>query len=180
MNVKKTELLDCLIFEPFVFEDDRGVFIEQWNIRAFRQQTGTSVSFVQANKSRSKAGVLRGIHYQHAKPQGKLVQVLRGDVDDVVVDLRRSSETYGKHQIFHLSEEKPTLIWIPPGFGHGFLAKSNDVEFQYWVTDYYNPGDEFTIAWNDSFLNIPWAVKSPILSSKDQSGLGFHEAPHFD
>ena len=180
MNIKKTELADCLIFEPFVFEDGRGTFIEQWNVNTFRLETSTLWSFVQANKSTSKAGVLRGIHYQYAKPQGKLVQVLRGEVDDVVVDLRRSSETYGQHQLFNLSGDKPALIWIPPGCGHGFLAKSNDVEFQYWVTDFYNPGDEFTIAWNDSFLSIPWAIDSPILSSKDQSGLSFHEAPHFD
>lgn len=180
MNVKKTELIGCLIFEPFVFEDDRGSFIEQWNVETFRSATNTMFSFVQANKSTSKCGVLRGLHYQHAKPQGKLVQVLRGEADDVVVDLRRSSETYGQHQIFHLSGDLLELIWIPPGFAHGFLAKSDCVQFQYWVTDFYNPTDEFTIAWNDSFLNIPWAINSPIVSLKDQKGLNFHEAPHFD
>ena len=171
MKTLATELPGVLLIEPQVFGDDRGFFYESWNARAF-EAAGVPVTFVQDNHSRSAANVLRGLHYQLRRPQGKLVRVIAGEVFDVVVDLRRSSPSFGKWTGLRLSAQDKHILWIPPGFAHGFLVTSDSAELLYKATDYWVPEDERTIAWNDSDLAIDWPLQSqPVLSAKDARGV---------
>jgi len=171
MQAIPTAIPDVLIIEPKVFGDTRGFFFESYNERAFVQATGLQLSFVQDNHSRSAQGVLRGLHYQIRQPQGKLVRVVRGSVFDVAVDLRKSSPTFGKWVGVELSEDNHRQLWVPPGFGHGFLVTSASADFLYKTTDYYAPEHERCIAWDDSAIGIRWPLEgAPQLSAKDQAG----------
>ena len=167
MNVIKTKLKDCVIIEPKVFGDKRGFFLETYQAARYNQEAGIDLAFVQDNHSRSSKAVLRGLHYQKIKPQGKLVRVVKGEVYDVAVDIRKGSQTFGQWESVILSEENKTQFWIPPGFAHGFLVLSDIADFEYKCTDYYDPSDEGSISWNDPDLNIPWPLTDPILSNKD-------------
>ncbi len=180
-KVSKTPLEDVLLLMPEVYEDDRGFFMESFNERLFDNATGLNIRFVQDNFSRSKKGVLRGIHYQVKKPQGKLVRVSYGEVFDVAVDLRTSSKNYGKWAGFNLSSSNNNQLWIPPGFGHGFFVLSDYADFQYKTTEYYFQEYERTIKWNDTDLKIDWqtSVIKPILNSKDINGSNFKDAEVF-
>jgi len=176
MKASATELPGVLVLEPQVFGDSRGFFYESWNARAF-EAAGLAATFVQDNHSRSTGNVLRGLHYQIRRPQGKLVRVIAGEVFDVVVDLRRSSPAFGKWKGLHLSAQNKSMLWIPPGFAHGFLVTSDAAEFLYKTTDYWVPEDERTIAWNDPDLAIAWPLRSqPVLSAKDAKGVPFARA----
>ena len=178
MKVIETPIPDLLVLEPRVFGDSRGFFLESWNERTFREATGVSLPFVQDNHSRSARGVLRGLHYQLRQPQGKLVRVVRGSVFDVAVDLRRSSSTFGRWYGTELSEDNHRQLWIPPGFGHGFLVTSESADFLYKATDYYAPEHERCVLWNDPALGISWPIEglTPLLSEKDRLGLPLSEA----
>jgi dTDP-4-dehydrorhamnose 3,5-epimerase len=168
VRVIRTEIPDVLILEPKVFGDARGFFLESYNKRAFGEATGLDVEFVQDNHSASKRGVLRGLHYQIRQPQGKLVRVTAGEVFDVTVDLRRSSPTFGRSVTFNLDAASRRMAWIPPGFAHGFLVLSEEVEFLYKTTDYYAPEHERTLLWSDPALGIQWPLQGrPTLSAKD-------------
>ena len=181
MNVIKTEIQDVLIIEPQVFGDERGFFMENWNYIAFNDAVGREVNFVQDNHSRSAKGVLRGLHYQTQYPQGKLVRVVAGEVFDVAVDLRKSSETFGEWVGCHLSAENKRQFWIPEGFAHGFLVLSDVAEFLYKTTDYYAPKHEQCIRWDDPDLGIEWPMKEGVLlSPKDAVGGMFKSAVCFD
>ncbi len=180
MQVTPAAIPDVLIIEPKVFGDARGFFFESYNERAFAQSTGLRLNFVQDNHSRSARGVLRGLHYQIRQPQGKLVRVVRGSVFDVVVDLRRSSPTFGQWVGVELSEENHRQLWVPPGFGHGFLVTSESADFLYKATDYYAPEHERCILWNDPAIGIQWPVEgAPQLSGKDQQGKLLAQAETF-
>jgi dTDP-4-dehydrorhamnose 3,5-epimerase len=178
MRVIQTAIPGLLIIEPRVFEDARGFFFESYNRRVFRQLAGCDPDFVQDNHSRSAHNVLRGLHYQIRQPQGKLVRVVAGEVFDVVVDIRRSSPTFGHWDGAVLSAENKRMLWIPEGFAHGFVVRSEHAEFQYKTTDYWAPEHERTILWNDPELAIDWQLggKTPLLSGKDQAGKLFREA----
>jgi dTDP-4-dehydrorhamnose 3,5-epimerase len=169
MLIQKTKLQDCIIVEPKVFGDDRGFFLENFNKQRYLEEAGISEEFVQDNHSRSSTGVLRGLHFQRTKPQGKLVRVIRGSVFDVAVDIRKDSATFGQWIGIELSEENKKQVWIPPGFAHGFLALSDITEFEYKCTEYYDPEDEGAILWSDPVLNISWPITEPILSARDAS-----------
>jgi dTDP-4-dehydrorhamnose 3,5-epimerase len=180
MNVLSTDIPDVLILEPRVFGDERGFFYESFNERLFRETTGLDVHFVQDNHSRSARGVLRGLHYQIRKPQGKLVRCVYGEVFDVAVDMRSLSPTFGHWVGVHLSAENKRQLWIPEGFAHGFLVLSETAEFLYKTTDYYAPEHERTLLWDDPTLNISWPFEQhPILSSKDQAGKSLKESEVF-
>ena len=180
MKVVRTGIADVLILEPKVFGDERGFFFEPYNKRVFREATGLDIEFVQDNHSRSKAGVLRGLHYQIRQPQGKLVRVAVGEVFDVAVDLRRSSPTFGKAASFRLDAASKRMAWIPPGFAHGFLVLSEFAEFLYKTTDYYAPEHERTVRWNDPQIGVAWPLHgAPILSAKDAAAPGLAEAELF-
>lgn len=166
---------DILMFAPKVYKDDRGFFLETFN-RQTLINAGINHEFVQDNLSGSMKGTIRGLHYQLQYPQGKLVTVLRGEVFDVAVDLRRSSPFFGQHIGCKLSEKERKFLWIPPGFAHGFLVLSDVAEFFYKVTDYYHPEAERTILWNDKTLNIDWPIETTmqlVLSGKDREGKPF-------
>ena len=167
MNVIKTKLDGCVIIEPKVFGDERGFFLETFQAERYISEAGITLPFVQDNHSRSSKSVLRGLHFQKTKPQGKLVRVVRGQVYDVAVDIRKGSPTYGQWEGLILSEENKTQLWVPPGFAHGFVVLSDTADFEYKCTDYYDPSDEGSILWNDSDLHIPWPIDNPILSNKD-------------
>lgn len=167
MNIIKTKLNDCLIIEPKVFGDERGFFLESFHQQRYEQQTGIRQSFVQDNHSRSAYGVLRGLHFQRTRPQGKLVRVVRGEVFDVAVDIRPQSPTFGQWEAVILSEENKRQFWVPPGFAHGFQVLSDFADFEYKCTDYYAPEDEASLAWNDPELGIDWPIQQPLLSAKD-------------
>jgi len=168
VKVITTALPEVLILEPRVFSDERGYFFESWNSRAFAEATGLSVEFVQDNQSRSRAGVLRGIHYQVVRPQGKLVRAVAGTVLDVAVDLRRSSPRFGRWVAVELSDENQRQMWVPPGFGHGFLARSETATFLYKTTDYWFAEHERTLRWDDPQVGIDWGLSSkPVLAAKD-------------
>lgn len=169
MNVIKTKLDGCLIIEPKVFGDERGFFLETFQAERYISEAGITLPFVQDNHSRSSKSVLRGLHFQKTKPQGKLVRVVRGQVYDVAVDIRKGSPTYGQWEGLILSEENKTQLWVPPGFAHGFVVLSDTADFEYKCTDYYDRSDEGSILWNDPDLDIPWPLDNPILSSKDAS-----------
>jgi dTDP-4-dehydrorhamnose 3,5-epimerase len=177
VNVVATSLPGVLILEPKVFGDDRGFFFESFNQKEFAKATGADAEFVQDNHSRSAKNVLRGLHYQIHHAQGKLVRVISGEVYDVIVDLRRSSPTFGKHVALILSAANKRIVWIPSGFAHGFLVVSEHAEFLYKTTDFWYPEFERTIAYNDPDLAISWPLTSePILSSKDRVGIRFKDA----
>jgi dTDP-4-dehydrorhamnose 3,5-epimerase len=173
MKVTPTALADVLLIEPRVFGDARGFFLESYNRRAFAQ-AGIDVEFVQDNHSRSARGVLRGLHYQIEHAQGKLVRVIMGEVYDVAVDMRRSSPSFGRSIGMRLSAHDKHMLWIPPGFAHGFLVLSETAEFLYKTTDYWYPEFERSLLWNDSALGIAWPVQqAPTLAAKDAAGTPF-------
>ena len=179
MNVIQTALPGVLILEPKVFGDTRGFFYESFNKKTLAP-AGITAEFVQDNHSRSSQGVLRGLHYQIKQPQGKLVRVVAGEVFDVVVDIRKKSATFGKWLGEHLSAENKRMLWVPPGFAHGFLVLSEYAEFLYKTTDYWAPEFERTIMWNDSDLDVAWPIQDePQLSGKDKQGKPFKEAEVF-
>ena len=167
MKITKTKLKDCLIIEPKIFGDNRGFFLETFQVDRYSELANINLTFVQDNYSRSSKGVLRGLHFQKKKPQGKLVRVVRGEVYDVAVDIRRESPTFAHWEGVILSEENKIQFWVPPGFAHGFVVLSDVADFEYKCTDYYDPADEGSILWEDPDLNIPWPVKDPKLSEKD-------------
>lgn len=170
MIVTPTGLPDVKLIEPNVFGDDRGFFMESWNARAFAA-AGIPATFVQDNHSRSRRGVLRGLHYQIDRAQGKLVRCVVGEVFDVVVDLRRSSTSFGRAVGLTLSAGNRRMLWVPPGFAHGFVAVSEVAEFLYKTTDYWYPEHERTLLWNDPALGIDWPLAdAPILTGKDAAG----------
>lgn len=177
MNIVNTALPDVKIIEPRVFGDDRGFFLETWNARAFAEN-GIDENFVQDNHSRSARGVLRGIHYQVESPQGKLVRVTAGAVFDVTVDLRRSSPTFGKWAGVELSAKNFRMLWVPPGFGHGFLTLEDGTDFAYKCTDFYAPALERCVAWDDPDVGIEWPLEgmTPALSAKDKVGAALADA----
>jgi dTDP-4-dehydrorhamnose 3,5-epimerase len=180
MKVTPTAIPDVLLIEPRVFGDERGFYFESFNERMFAEETGIKARFVQDNHSRSAKNVLRGLHYQIKQPQGKLVRVAVGEVFDVVVDLRKSSPTFGKWNGTVLSAENKSMLWIPEGFAHGFLTLSETADFLYKTTNYYFPGDERCVAWNDSTIGIRWPlIGMPILAAKDLAGKQLQEADLF-
>lgn len=180
MHIVRTAIPDVVLIQPSIFGDSRGFFFESFNQRAFNEATGTDHRFVQDNHSRSAKGVLRGLHYQIQQPQGKLVRVVRGAVLDVAVDLRRSSPTFGQWVGEELSEDNHHQLWVPPGFGHGFVVLSDVAEFLYKTTDYYAPAHERCIVWNDPTLAIDWKLaQPPVLSTKDAKGRMLSEAELF-
>ncbi|AEG10744.1 dTDP-4-dehydrorhamnose 3,5-epimerase [Shewanella baltica BA175] len=166
MNVIKTKIKDLLIIEPKVFGDDRGFFYETFQKERYKA-AGIIDDFVQDNRSRSTKGVLRGLHFQKTKPQGKLVTVTEGEVFDVAVDLRPNSETFGQYEAIILTGANKLQFYVPPGFGHGFCVLSDIADFQYKCTDYYDPADESGLLWSDAELNIQWPIDAPLLSEKD-------------
>lgn len=179
MQITPTALPDILLLEPKVFGDDRGFFYESWNERTFAA-AGLSLTFVQDNHSRSKLGVLRGLHYQIEHAQGKLVRAIVGEVFDVAVDMRRSSPTFGQSMHCVLSAANKRMLWIPPGFAHGFLVTSDVAEFVYKTTDYWYPAHERTLLWNDPALRIDWpAGPAPTLAAKDAAGQPLARADTF-
>lgn len=169
MRVTETKLNGCLIIEPESFYDDRGFFLETFNASKYRKLAGIDFDFVQDNHSRSKKNVLRGIHFQKTKQQGKLVRVVRGEVFDVAVDIRKNSSTFGEWISVELSEQNKKQVWIPPGFAHGFLVVSDYADFEYKCTEYYSPEDEGSILWSDPTLGINWPIMNPQLSQKDST-----------
>lgn len=180
VTVTATRLPEVRILEPRVFGDARGFFLESWNQRVFDEAIGQSVHFVQDNHSRSTQGVLRGMHYQLANPQGKLVRVVSGRVFDVAVDMRRDSPRLGQWTGVELSADNHRMLWIPPGFAHGFLVMSESADFLYKATAYYAPQDEHTLAWDDPRVAIQWpleAGRAPQVSAKDQAGARLADAP---
>lgn len=179
MNLITTPIPDLLIFEPKIFGDDRGFFLESFNQKNFQFLTGLAVTFVQDNHSRSSKNVLRGLHYQIQQPQGKLVRVVSGNVFDVAVDLRKSSPTFGQWHGVELSGENHRQFWIPAGFAHGFLVLSETADFLYKTTDYYAPAFERCVIWNDADLGIDWGNTAPLLSEKDKQGLALQNAEVF-
>mgnify|MGYP000870782619 FL=1 len=181
MKVIETAIPGLLILEPKVFGDARGFFMESYNAKAFQDATGLDVNFVQDNHSRSGKGVLRGLHYQVEQAQGKLVRVTRGSVFDAVVDLRKSSPTFGQWAGVELSEENNRQLWIPPGFAHGFLVTSDSADFLYKTTDYYAPQFERSLAWNDPTVGVEWPLAgvAPLLSAKDIAGKPLAECETF-
>ncbi|ESA33015.1 dtdp-4-dehydrorhamnose -epimerase [Leptolyngbya sp. Heron Island J] len=182
MNVIPTDIPDVLIIEPQVFGDERGFFLESFNQKKFSDETGLNHQFVQDNHSRSRQNILRGLHYQMQQVQGKLVRVVLGEIYDVVVDIRRSSDTFGQWVGVTLSAENKRQLWVPPGFAHGFYVLSDSADVLYKTTDYYAPQHERSILWNDADLAIKWPLVSqtPVLSDKDQQAVQFAIAEVFD
>ena len=180
MKITPTELPGVLLLEPRVFADDRGFFFESWNRRAFAT-AGIAVDFVQDNHSRSTRGVLRGLHYQIQHAQGKLVRVSEGEVFDVAVDLRRSHSSFGRSVGMVLSAANRRMLWIPPGFAHGFVVLSESAEFLYKTTDYWYAEHERTLLWSDPALAISWPIAAaPILAAKDAAGRLLADAEVYD
>lgn len=176
MRVIETSLSDAKLLEPRVFGDERGFFFESWNARTFAD-AGLDLHFVQDNHSRSAKGVLRGLHFQREEPQGKLVRVTAGAVYDVIVDLRSASLTFGRWEGFELSSENKRMLWVPPGFAHGFLTLVDGTEFLYKCTEFYNPQLECSLLWDDAEIGISWPDLgvAPILSAKDLAGVPWAE-----
>jgi dTDP-4-dehydrorhamnose 3,5-epimerase len=170
MKVTATELPEVLVIEPKVFGDERGFFMESFNLKAFEEATGCRRTFVQDNHSRSRRGVLRGLHYQLEQPQGKLVRVTKGRVFDVAVDLRRASPRFGQWAGVELSEDNHRQMWVPEGFGHGFVVLSEEADFLYKATDYYHPASERSVRFDDPEINIAWPDAGELaLSDKDRA-----------
>jgi dTDP-4-dehydrorhamnose 3,5-epimerase len=176
MNVRKTDLPGVLLIEPKVLGDARGFFYESFQAARYAQ-AGIRGPFVQDNLSRSVRGTLRGLHFQEPRPQGKLIQVLRGTVYDVAVDVRRGSSTFSRWFGLELTEAQPLQLWIPPGFAHGFCVLSESADFFYKCTAFYAPEAERCIAWNDPRIGIRWPVADPILSAKDREAPRLDDAP---
>ncbi len=180
MKVTPTALADVKLIEPKVFGDERGFFFESWNARALAQ-SGIDATFVQDNHSRSRRGVLRGLHYQIEHPQGKLVRVVAGEVFDAAVDLRRSSPTFGRALGIVLSEANKRMLWVPPGFAHGFLVLSESADFLYKTTDYWYPEHERTLLWNDGAIGLAWPLDgAPTLAPKDGAGVPLERAQTYE
>ena len=182
MNIETTPIEGLVVLRPKVFGDERGFFMETWNAQAFRDAK-LDLNFVQDNHSRSSRGILRGMHFQTEQTQGKLVRVSRGEVFDVAVDLRRSSPTLGKWFGATLSEDNHKMMWVPPGFAHGFYVTSDSADFQYKTTDFYNASAEVCLAWDDPTVGINWPTDSggtPQVSGKDAEGLALGDLPLFD
>lgn len=175
MNVLDTKIDGVKIIEPKVFGDARGFFLETFEKRRYQSLLDIDLDFVQDNHSRSSKNVLRGLHFQKTHPQGKLVRVVRGEVFDVAVDIRRDSATYGQWEGVLLSEENKKQFWIPPGLAHGFVVISDIADFEYKCTDYYNPQHEECLLWNDPAVGIAWPVAQPLLSEKDKLGKLFKD-----
>jgi dTDP-4-dehydrorhamnose 3,5-epimerase len=181
VKVTRTDLPGVLLLEPKVFEDARGAVFESYNRRAFVQATGADVEFVQDNHSHSRKNVLRGLHYQVVRPQGKLIRVLNGEIFDVAVDLRRSSSTFGKWVGFNLSEKDSRMAWIPPGFAHGLLALSDVADVLYKMTEFWSPEHERTVVWNDPGIGVRWPISgAPLISEKDRAGKRLADAQIFE
>jgi len=181
MKIIPKKIPDVLLIEPKVFGDERGFFFESFNKKAFEEATGVKEDFVQDNHSRSKKNILRGLHYQIKRPQGKLVRVISGEVFDVAIDMRKSSDTFGQWVGEHLSAENKKQLWVPPGFAHGFIVLSDEADFLYKTTEYYAPEHERCIRWDDADLNIDWPFDGqPIVSEKDAKGVPFSQAELFD
>ena len=181
MTIEPTPLAGVVVIRPKVFGDDRGFFFESWNRQQF-QDAGLPSDFVQDNHSRSRQGILRGLHYQTEQPQGKLVRVAAGEVFDVAVDLRTDSPSCGQWFGCVLSAENKAQLWVPPGFAHGFYVLSPYADFLYKCSDYYHPESEVTLAWNDPTVAIDWPLvngQPPELSAKDSIGLDWAQAPKF-
>lgn len=175
MEFIQSDIAGLLQIKPSVYEDDRGYFFESYNIEEL-EKAGIDVIFKQDNESRSRKGVLRGLHFQNPPfEQGKLVHVSKGSVLDVVVDIRKNSPTYGKWTSITLSEDNKMIYWIPPGFAHGFLALEDNTVFTYKCTDVYNKESEGSIRWNDPDLGIDWGIKDPIMSEKDKNATLFKD-----
>jgi dTDP-4-dehydrorhamnose 3,5-epimerase len=180
MRAIPTAIPDVLVVEPRVFGDARGFFFESWNRRSLAE-AGIAADFVQDNHSRSARGVLRGLHYQVRHAQGKLVRVVAGEVFDAAVDLRRRSPTFGRHVAITLSAENKRMLWVPPGFAHGFLVTSDSADFLYKTTDYWHPEHERTLLWNDPALGIAWPVDgTPTLAARDAVGTPLASAEAYD
>ncbi len=180
MNLKRTSIAEVLVVEPKVFGDDRGFFFESYNAKSF-EEFGLKRNFVQDNHSRSARNVLRGLHYQLAQPQGKLVRVVSGSIWDVAVDIRRSSPTFGQWVGEELSAENKRMFWIPEGFAHGFCVTSESADVLYKATDFYAPSCERSLLWNDPALEINWPLSGePLLSQKDRAGLVLGQAEVFE
>lgn len=181
MKAIDTKIPEVLLIEPQVFTDSRGFFFESYSYQKFTDKLGITVNFVQDNHSASQQNVLRGLHYQIIQPQGKLVRAVVGTIFDVAVDIRKSSPTFGQWVGYELSAENKRQLWIPPGFAHGFLVLSEVAEVLYKTTDYYAPGGDRTILWNDPDLAIDWPIKEPpILSPKDSNGQAFKSAEVYE
>ena len=166
MKITDTKLEGVKIIEPKKYSDSRGFFLESYNQKKYLE-AGINLKFVQDNHSSSKKGVLRGLHFQKSRPQGKLVRVTSGKVFDVIADVNKDSKTFGKYLSIELDSLNHKQVYIPPGYAHGFLVLSDTADFLYKCTDYYNPEDEGGVMWNDNLLNIDWPIKNPILSEKD-------------
>lgn len=182
MKITETAIPDVLLLEPRVFGDDRGFFFESFNQKVFIDKVGLNYTFVQDNHSRSRQNILRGLHYQVQQPQGKLVRVVKGEVYDVAVDIRRRSPSFGQWVAAVLSDENKQQIWVPPGFAHGFYVLSETADVLYKTTQYYAPQHERSLLWNDLTLAIDWPLVSdrPMLSAKDQNALPFKVAEVFE
>jgi dTDP-4-dehydrorhamnose 3,5-epimerase len=175
-NFIETGIEGLVVIDPTVFGDDRGYFMETWNYREF-EEAGLDMNFVQDNQSKSKKGVLRGLHFQKKNPQGKLVRVISGEVFDVAVDIRKGSSTFGKWYGVSLSAENKKMFYVPEGFAHGFLVTSEEAEFVYKCTRYYDASDEGGLLWNDPEVGVEWPLglgTAPILSDKDKAHPGIH------
>ncbi|MCU1792646.1 MULTISPECIES: dTDP-4-dehydrorhamnose 3,5-epimerase [Pectobacterium] len=175
MQITDSKIHGAKIIQPKVFGDARGFFLETFEKKRYQQMLNIDVDFVQDNHSRSSQGVLRGLHFQKSKPQGKLVHVVRGEVFDVAVDIRPGSPTYGVWEGVILSEENKTQFWLPPGLAHGFAVLSDIADFEYKCTDYYDPSDEGCLLWNDPEVGIEWPISAPLLSEKDKLGKLFKD-----
>ena len=180
MEFTATQIPDVVVVDPVVYEDARGFFMDTWQQQKYRD-AGIDAKFVQESHSRTSRGALRGLHYQLEQPQGKLIRVIEGEAFDVAVDLRKSSPTFGQWVSETLSAGNRKLIWIPPGFAHGFLVLSEYADFEYRLTDFYAPEHERTIAWNDPDLAINWPLsgQEPLLSEKDLAGVRFRDADYY-
>ncbi len=182
MKITPTEISDVLIMEPTVHGDHRGFFMETWRESTFKE-FAPGLQFVQDNHSKSGKNILRGLHYQLQKPQGKLIRVIAGEIFDVAVDMRKQSPTFGQWVGVTLSAENHRQLWVPPGFAHGFLVLSDSAEIVYKCTDYYAPEDENSLRWNAPELNIDWPLSAgaiPVLSEKDRLGLSLNEAAVYE
>ncbi len=168
MKVIETALAGVLIIEPKVLEDERGFFLETFQAERYRTRAGISLAFVQDNQSRSRRGVLRGLHFQKQQPQGRLTRAARGEIFDVAADIDPRSPTFGRWVGVTLSDTNHRQLWIPPGYAHGFAVVSDVADFAYKCTDYYDPGSEIGVIWNDPDLDIAWPIEDPTLSQRDQ------------
>ena len=175
MKVTESGIKGVFIIEPDVYEDDRGFFMVTFDNERYGKLLGINLDIVQANVSRSSKNVLRGMHFQKNYPQGKIVKASRGEILDVVVDLRKDSPTYGTWESFRLSEKNKLQVWIPPGFAHGFLVMSDSADIDYKCTEYYQPEDELCLMWNDPEVAIDWTINEPIVTGKDKKGLSLKD-----